>query len=105
MKTSFRYLPRCPELTRPACPSGIFDPAVGSRRSRPGRRGRDQARVASRAGGPQEGAVAEQATPAVLRAESLAFQYLILDLAEELGEVGDRLGQARSEAEQVEVGH
>lgn len=81
MKTSFRYLPRCPELTRPACPSGIFDPAVGSRRSRPGRRGRDQARVASRAGGPQEGAVAAQATPVVLGAESLAALVLILDLA------------------------
>lgn len=105
MKTSIRYLPRCPELTRPACPSGIFDPAVGSRRSRPGRRGRDQARVASRAGGPQEGAVAEQATLAPPLTSSLAALVLILDLAEELGEVGDRLGQARSEAEQVEVGH
>lgn len=39
------------------------------------------------------------------RAQSLAFQDLILNLAQEPGQVGDRFGQAGSETEQVEVGH
>ncbi len=39
--------------------------------------------------------------PAMAAAGLIALQDLFLDVAQELGQVGDRFGEARSEAEQV----